>query len=178
LSVHDAAERAARRDLFRYVTADVADDYAAIMDLFTSNLLADLSALEVADGLERAGAHLSTEDVETRCEQLIAWGNLVRSVRDTRVKTITDYLRSRARYQPSKLGGMVYRQVTDLMAEVGGGEPSDVLEAGLGDLAAAAAPIIKTLTANPVWPLPAEDRMTVALCEARRQRPATETDPR
>lgn len=58
------------------------------------------------------------------------------------------------------------------------GEPSDVLEAGLGDLAAAAAPIIKTLTANPVWPLPAEDRMTVALCEARRQRPATETDPR
>lgn len=120
MSVHDAAERAARHDLFRYVTADVADDYAAIMDLFTSNLLADLSALEVADGLERAGAHLSTEDVETRCEQLIAWGNLVRSVRDTRVKTITDYLRSRARYQPSKLGGMVHRQVTDLMAEVGG----------------------------------------------------------
>ncbi|MCB2175241.1 MAG: TIGR02677 family protein [Actinomycetales bacterium] len=120
MSQEEQRERALRRDLLRYVTAEVADDYAAIMDLFTANLLVDLSAAEVAERLRTTGVHLSTDDVETRCEQLLAWGNLVPSFRDTRVKTIAEYMRSRARYQPSKLGGMVHRQVTDLMSEVGG----------------------------------------------------------
>ena len=71
-----------RRDLYRYVTADNAEEYIAIMRLFSSTLLADLSAGEAQSALERFGAQISVDDPESRCRQLEQWGNLVRSVRD------------------------------------------------------------------------------------------------
>lgn len=134
----DGEELRARRQLFRYVTADLATEYLAVMDLFTDSLLADLSASDIHERLARAGLTLTPEDVEARCDQLLAWGNLVKSVRDTRVTTIAAYLRSRARYQPSKLGGMVHRQVRDLMAEANGvREVARELLGGMSDTLAA-----------------------------------------
>ncbi|MCM3887340.1 TIGR02677 family protein [Frankia sp. R82] len=119
----EGVDRSERLRLFAYLTADRADDYLAIMSLFTETLLTDLSAAEAADALARAagGTHaacgvLSADEVEQRCQQLELWGNLVRSVRDARVSTVRDYWRSRSRYQISKLGGQVHRQAVEILA--------------------------------------------------------------
>lgn len=105
----------ARLNLYRYVTADNNDEYIAIMRLFSGTLLTDLSASEAAGQLTDHGVPLSAEEVETRCRQLETWGNLVRSVRDARVATVGEWLRSRSRYQVSKLGGRVQRQVHEML---------------------------------------------------------------
>ena len=100
-----------RTDLYRYVTADNASDYLAVMDLFTATLLTDLSAAEVHTSLVADGLDARVEEVEYLCRRLEEWGNVVRSVRDARVATVSEYLRSRSRYQVSKLGGRVHRDV-------------------------------------------------------------------
>lgn len=106
-----------RLSLYRYVSTDSSTDYVAIMRLFTTSLLTDLSPGEALAGLKAAGhPGLTLDDVENRCRQLEGWGNLVRSVRDARVPTIAEYLRSKSRYQVSKLGGRVHRQVEEILA--------------------------------------------------------------
>jgi uncharacterized protein (TIGR02677 family) len=107
-----------RLDLYRYVTnPETRDGYIALMRLFTNSLLTDLSASEAHAALEKSGYQdLSVTDVEARCKQLEQWGNLIRSVRDARVSTISEYLRSKARYQVSKFGGRVHRQIDELLA--------------------------------------------------------------
>jgi uncharacterized protein (TIGR02677 family) len=99
-----------RRDLFRYLTVEETDDYLAILDLFTATLLADLSAADVAELLADRGITVDRDTAEVRCRQLLTWGNLVGSIRDARVTTVAEYLRSRSRYQVSKLGGRVHRE--------------------------------------------------------------------
>jgi uncharacterized protein (TIGR02677 family) len=105
----------ARRDLFRYLTAEEAADYLAIMDLFSATLLTDLSATEVAGQLGERGLSVSRDTAEARCRQLADWGNLVPSIRDARVATVAEYVRSRSRYQVSKLGGRVHRQAVEIL---------------------------------------------------------------
>ncbi|MGC5011994.1 DUF2397 domain-containing protein [Streptosporangium sp. DT93] len=115
------AKASIRLDLYRYATADKhAHEYVTLMRLFTGTLLTDLSAVEAAALLEDAGITLSADDVEDRCRQLESWGNLVRSVRDARVATVSEWLRSRSRYQVSKLGGKVHRQVEELLTATDG----------------------------------------------------------
>ena len=104
-----------RRDLFRYLSAEESADYLAIMDLFSATLLTDLSAAEVAGQLAKRRLSLSRDTVETRCRQLTEWGNLVPSIRDARVATVAEYIRSRSRYQVSKLGGRVHRQAIEIL---------------------------------------------------------------
>ena len=123
-----------RLNLYRYVTVEYVGDYLAIMRLFTSTMLADLSAAEVVNHLADAGVTLSVDDVEARCRKLEEWGNLVRSVRDARVATVADYLRSRSRFQVSKLGGRVHRQVDEiLLATEGAREVARELLGGMVD---------------------------------------------
>ena len=105
----------ARRDLFRYLTAEESTDYLAVMDMFSATLLTDLSAEEVAGQLAERGFGLSRDTAETRCRQLADWGNLVPSIRDARVATVAEYIRSRSRYQVSKLGGRVHRQAVEIL---------------------------------------------------------------
>ena len=109
----------ARRDLFRYLTAEESTDYLAVMDMFSATLLTDLSAEEVAGQLAERGFSLSRDTAETRCRQLADWGNLVPSIRDARVGTVAEYIRSRSRsrsrYQVSKLGGRVHRQAVEIL---------------------------------------------------------------
>ena len=104
-----------RRDLFRYLAAEESGDYLAIMELFSATLLADLSAAEVAERLAVSGAGLDRDTTQARCDQLVKWGNLVPSIRDSRVTTVANYLRSRSRYQVSKLGGRVQREASAIM---------------------------------------------------------------
>jgi hypothetical protein len=63
-----------------------------IMGLFTGTLLADLSAEEVCDRLAGQGLVLDADTVESRCRQLVIWGNFARSVRETRVPTVAAYI--------------------------------------------------------------------------------------
>lgn len=109
---------AARLNLYRYVNAENAQEYISILRVFTGTLLTDLSAAEAHEALLRADSMctLSVDDIEARCKQLETWGNLVRSVRDARVATVNEWLRSRSRYQVSKLGGRVHRQVSEVLA--------------------------------------------------------------
>ena len=104
-----------RRDLFRYLAAEESADYLAIMDMFSATLLTDLSAEEVAAQLAEHGVSLSRDMAETRCRQLADWGNLMPSIRDARVATVAEYIRSRSRYQVSKLGGRVHRQAVEIL---------------------------------------------------------------
>lgn len=109
------SESADRRDLFRYLTADLAEEYLAIVDEFAGTLLAELSPAEVAASLA-----MDVESVEVRCSHLVRWGNLVTSVRDARVATVADYLKSRSRYQISSLGGRVHRNAHEVLWAVDG----------------------------------------------------------
>ena len=109
-----------RTDLFRYLTAGEAQDYIAIMGLFTRTLLTDLSAADVASSISQDGPVLELDTVELRCRQLVAWGNLVPSLRDARVSTVAEFLRSRSRYQVSKLGGRVHRTALDILEAADG----------------------------------------------------------
>jgi uncharacterized protein (TIGR02677 family) len=104
-----------RRDLFRYLTAEESADYLAIMDLFSATLLTDLSAAEVTTQLAERGQAIDRDTAEARCRQLVAWGNLVPSVRDAKVSTVAEYIRSRSRYQVSKLGGRLHREAVALL---------------------------------------------------------------
>jgi uncharacterized protein (TIGR02677 family) len=105
-----------RTNLFAYLTAPQRTEYRAVMDLFTGPLLTDLSAAEVAQQLADRGIAVSLDDATSRCDQLREWGNLVRGVRDARVPTVRDFLRSRSRYQASKLGGRVHRDAEAVLA--------------------------------------------------------------
>ena len=104
-----------RHALFRYLTADEAADYLAIMDLFSATLLTDLSAAEVTTQLAERGRSADRDLVEARCRQLVAWGNLVPSLRDAKVSTVAEYIRSRSRYQVSKLGGRLHREAVAIL---------------------------------------------------------------
>jgi uncharacterized protein (TIGR02677 family) len=104
-----------RRNLFRYLIVEEAADYIAIMDMFSATLLTDLSAAEVTSQLAEREAALDRDTAEARCRQLVLWGNLLPSVRDAKVTTVAEYIRSRSRYQVSKLGGRVHREAVAIL---------------------------------------------------------------
>jgi hypothetical protein len=64
-------DTSSQRALFSYLTANVAEEYLAIMRLFTGTLLADLSAADVAAQLAEQGLALDPDTVENRCRQLV-----------------------------------------------------------------------------------------------------------
>ena len=132
----DAAARAERAALFRYVVADNASEYWAIMTLFASGFMLDLSAEDVAARLSEGGMRLSIDEAGDRCRQLRDWGNLDQSVRDARVKTVSDYLRSRDRYQVSQLGMEAHSAVAEIMAlQTGASEVArELLEAMIDEV--------------------------------------------
>ncbi len=92
------------------------------MRLFTSTLLADLSAGEVGAALaaaEREGRVAPGEsDVDTvidRLKQLVKWGNLVVGRRETIASSIAEFQHGSVRYQVSKLAVRVQRDVDALL---------------------------------------------------------------
>lgn len=111
-----------RLQLFAYLQAPEHRTYLAIMRLFTSTLLADLSAGEVAGSLavaEHEGRVAAGEsDIDTvidRLKQLVRWGNLVVGRRETVAASITEFQHGSVRYQVSKLAVRVQRDVDTLL---------------------------------------------------------------
>ncbi|RKT52718.1 DUF2397 domain-containing protein [Saccharothrix australiensis] len=137
----------ARLKLYAYLDArDHQRTYLAIMRLFTSTLLADLSAGEVAGalaGAEREGrvepGESRIENVINRLRQLVEWGNLVQGRREVVASSIAEFQHGSVRYQVSKLAVRVQRDVDELLRVPEGArevsrELLPAVERGLGAL--------------------------------------------
>lgn len=109
-----------RLDAYSYLSAPERLEHVAIMRVFCGTLLADLSVSEVVAKLHRTGtpaAGLDADTLTVRLEQLVRWGNLLRSSHTVKASSISEYQRSRARYQLSKLGERVQRDADGVLAE-------------------------------------------------------------
>ncbi|WP_461000649.1 DUF2397 domain-containing protein [Streptomonospora sediminis] len=138
---------AGRLRLYGYLTAPERRTYLAVMRLFTSTLMADLGAGEVAAALaaaERRGeidpGESRLEVVVDRLEQLARWGNLVPGRREP-AATIAEFTRSRVRYQAAKLAVRVQRDAEDVLSVAEGArevsrELLPAIERGLADIEA------------------------------------------
>jgi len=119
----ESAERTTRLQLFAYLQPGRNHrTYLAIMRLFTSTLLADLSAGEVAAALAADEREGRIEDGESqvdvvipRLRQLVEWGNLVLGRRETVAASIAEFQQGSMRYQVSKLAVRVQRDVDELL---------------------------------------------------------------
>src|SRR5579859_7077327 len=80
---------------------------------------------------------------KARCRQLVAWGNLVPAVRDARVSTVAEYIRSRSRYQVSKLGGRLHREAVAILHATDGAR--EVARELLGQIVQSLERILQTL---------------------------------
>lgn len=113
----------ARLRLYAYLDArEHRRTYLAIMRLFAGTLLADLSAGEVASALVAAerdgripGGESRVENVIPRLRQLAEWGNLVAGRREVVATSIAEFRHGSVRYQVSKLGVRVQRDVDELL---------------------------------------------------------------
>jgi uncharacterized protein (TIGR02677 family) len=116
-------DEARRLKLYAYLDArEHRRTYLAIMRLFASTLLADLSAGEVAAAVARAerrgdvaAGESRVETVIARLKQLVEWGNLVPGRREVVAASIAEFQHGSVRYQVSKLGVRVQRDVDELL---------------------------------------------------------------
>lgn len=150
-STRDDDQSEERLPLFAYLQAPEHRTYLAMMRLFTSTLLADLSASEVASAMaavERDGRIAAGEsDLDTvidRLRQLVRWGNLVVGRRETIATSIAEFQHGSARYQVSKLAVRVQRDVDALLRVPEGArevsrELLPAIERGLVDISASLA---------------------------------------
>ncbi|MGA4986627.1 TIGR02677 family protein [Streptomyces cellulosae] len=116
--VHSEARR--RLDAYTYLSAPERLEHLAIMRVFCGTLLADLAVSDVQAKLRQAGgpaAGLDADTLTVRLEQLVKWGNLLRSSHTVKASSISEYQRSRARYQLSKLGERIQRDADGVLAE-------------------------------------------------------------
>ncbi|MGV9451056.1 TIGR02677 family protein [Streptomyces sp. NPDC003635] len=142
-----ASEIWQRLSAYAYLSAPERLEYVAVMRVFCGTLLADLAVPDVVGKLAQAGhpaASLGAETLTARLEQLVRWGNLLRSTHTVTASSIAEYQRSRSRYQLSKLGERVQRDADEVLAagdaarEVSS-ELLTLVDRGLQELAALAA---------------------------------------
>ncbi|MEV3872322.1 TIGR02677 family protein [Streptomyces sp. NPDC049906] len=142
----DEAQRR-RLDAYAYLSAPERLEYLAIMRVFCGTLLADLAVPDVLAklrGAGGAGAGLDADALTGRLEQLERWGNLLRGNHTVRASSITEYQRSRARYQLSRLGERIQRDADGVLTEAEAArevsnELLALVERGLRELAGVAA---------------------------------------
>ncbi|MFC4468427.1 TIGR02677 family protein [Streptomyces xiangluensis] len=148
-----------RLSAYAYLSAPERLEYVAVMRVFCGTLLADLAVPDVLAKLAQSGdpgtpskqgnpvgpaAALDAETLTARLEQLVRWGNLLRSTHTVTASSIAEYQRSRSRYQLSKLGERVQRDADEVLAgadaarEVSS-ELLTLVDRGLRDIAAMAA---------------------------------------
>ncbi|MER7816230.1 TIGR02677 family protein [Streptomyces sp. NPDC096153] len=120
-AAQDADEEARRRlNAYTYLSAPERLEHVAIMRVFCSTLLADLAVPDIMAKLRQAGGSAAGLDADTltvRLEQLVQWGNLLRSSHTVKASSISEYQRSRSRYQLSKLGERIQRDADGVLAE-------------------------------------------------------------
>ncbi|MEU0517675.1 TIGR02677 family protein [Streptosporangium sp. NPDC006007] len=115
----DAGDSWQRLSAYAYLSAPERLEYLAVMRVFCGTLLADLAVPDVLTKLAASGgpgARLNAETLTGRMEQLVRWGNLLRGSRTVKASSITDYQRSRSRYQLSKLGERIQRNADEVLA--------------------------------------------------------------
>ncbi len=116
--VHSEARR--RLDAYSYLSAPERLEHLAIMRVFCGTLLADLAVPDVLAKLRQdkgPAAGLDADTLTVRLEQLVRWGNLLRGSHTVKASSISEYQRSRARYQLSKLGERIQRDADGVLAE-------------------------------------------------------------
>nr|WP_243789295.1 DUF2397 domain-containing protein [Saccharopolyspora gloriosae] len=150
-----------RLRLFAYLSAREHRTYLAIMRLFTSTLLADLSIGEVTAALaaaEREGridpGESELDTVVERLKQLRLWGNLVLGRRETIAASIAEFQHGSVRYQVSKLAVRVQRDVDALLRVPEGArevsrELLPAIERGLGEIGSALSSAVAAERAEP-----------------------------
>ncbi|MBL1093127.1 MULTISPECIES: TIGR02677 family protein [Streptomyces] len=109
-----------RLNVYTYLSAPERLEHVAIMRVFCGTLLADLAVPDIMAKLLQAGTSAAGLDADTltaRLEQLVQWGNLLRSSHTVNASSISEYQRSRSRYQLSKLGERVQRDADGVLAE-------------------------------------------------------------
>ncbi len=104
-----------RLKLYRYLAAQEADDYVAIMARFTDALLAEWSPQDLTDQVD-----LPVDTIAARCKYLADNGNLLLSPREVRVTSISEYQSQPVRYTVSALGARLHREVVAFLAVTGG----------------------------------------------------------
>ncbi|WP_049570390.1 TIGR02677 family protein [Streptomyces sp. SBT349] len=115
-----ASEVRQRLDAYTYLSAPERLEHLAIMRVFCGTLLADLAVSDVLAKLRQASgpaAGLDADTLTVRLEQLVRWGNLLRSSHTVKASSISEYQRSRSRYQLSKLGERIQRDADGVLAE-------------------------------------------------------------
>jgi uncharacterized protein (TIGR02677 family) len=108
-----------RLSAYTYLSAPERLEYVAVMRVFCGTLLADLAVPDVLAKLAQVGepgAALDAETLTARLEQLVRWGNLLRSTHTVTANSIAEYQRSRSRYQLSKPGERVQRDADEVLA--------------------------------------------------------------
>ncbi|MGW5635314.1 TIGR02677 family protein [Streptomyces sp. NPDC003832] len=136
-----------RLSAYAYLSAPERLEYVAVMRVFCGTLLADLAVPDLLARLEQRGhpvAALGAETLTARLEQLVRWGNLLRSTHTVTATSIAEYQRSRSRYQLSKLGERVQRDADEVLegADAAREVSSELLalvDRGLKEIAALAA---------------------------------------
>jgi uncharacterized protein (TIGR02677 family) len=108
-----------RLTAYAYLSAPERLEHVAIMRVFCGTLLADLAVPDVLSKLLGSGgpaAGLDAETLTARLEQLVRWGNLLRSSHTVKASSITEYQRARSRYQLTKLGERIQRDADEVLA--------------------------------------------------------------
>lgn len=101
-----------RLTAYTYLTVPDRVAYIAIMRVFTSTPLADLSAHDLAEHVE---GRLAADMVAAKLDPLTGWGNLIPSSRPVKAGSIREYHRVRFRYQLSSLGERIQRQADEIL---------------------------------------------------------------
>ncbi|WP_051852713.1 TIGR02677 family protein [Streptomyces aureocirculatus] len=143
-SAGGGGERWERLSAYTYLSVPERREYVAVMRLFCSTLLADLSVPDILAKLAQSGDPGPVGEAETltaRLEQLVRWGNLLRSTNTVKATSIAEYQRSRSRYQLSKVGERVQRDADEVLAEADAArevssELLALVDRGLGEIAA------------------------------------------
>jgi uncharacterized protein (TIGR02677 family) len=111
--------------LFSYVTAQNTPTYRAILEVFfeaKKHFAIDLRPGEILDALRRSPYVVDIADeksLELSLEQLVEWGNLIRTHDGAAVGRIDDFYRKRFVYHLTGVGEAAHKAVLDVEASVG-----------------------------------------------------------
>ena len=110
---------------FHYVTVPNAPTYRALVHVFheaKQHYVIELRPAEVLDRVRKAGYHVELEqeeDVRRHLDQLVAWGNLLRTHDPVAVSRIDDFYKGRYVYHLTSVGEAAHRAVLEVEATVG-----------------------------------------------------------
>ena len=114
-----------RVSALRYVTADNAPNYRAIVQVFSEareRYEIELRPTDVRERLLRSGLHhdLPAEaDLDRHLDQLADWGNLQRSHDTAKVARISDFYLRRYLYRLTSIGEVAHQAVASVEATIG-----------------------------------------------------------